>query len=232
MLPEARAATLLTAGRSIPFERRHPDGFFVASVKSEGRPLYEIEIETWDGSRRKRYDPYSFGSSIEQHDVNALREVGTNVVYRVLGAQLGNLDGIDGFRFAVWAPNARRVSVVGDFNEWDGRRHPMRQWQDGGVWELFVPGLKIGQAYKFEIRGPDGSVLPLKADPVAFRAQHPPETASVLNGATRYAWQDKGWMETRGARDPRHSAISIYEVHLGSWARVPDEGNRYSPTRR
>ncbi len=87
VLPEARAATLLTAGRSIPFERRHPDGFFVASVKSEGRPLYEIEIETWDGSRRKRYDPYSFGSSIEQHDVNALREVGTNVVYRVLGAQ-------------------------------------------------------------------------------------------------------------------------------------------------
>ena len=227
VLPEARSAALIVGGAQVPFEKRHPDGFFVAPVRSEGRPLYEIEVEFWDGSRHRRYDPYSFGSSLEQHDVSMLREPGTNLVYRVLGAQLGRLDGIEGFRFAVWAPNARRISVVGDFNEWDGRRHPMRLWRDGGIWELFVPGLKQGQCYKFEIRGPDGSLLPLKADPVAFRAQHPPETASVLHGAAEHGWHDDAWMKKRGERDARHAPISIYEVHLGSWARIPDEGNRY-----
>ncbi|MCJ2073914.1 1,4-alpha-glucan branching protein GlgB [Methylobacterium sp. J-030] len=227
VLPEARSATLVMDGRTAPFEKRHPDGFFVARVEGEHRPLYEIEVESWDGSKRRRYDPYGFGSSIEQYDVAALREVGTNLVQRILGAQSGQLDGIDGFRFAVWAPNARKVSVVGDFNDWDGRRHPMRLWQDGGIWELFVPGLTAGVRYKFEIRGPDGSLIPLKADPVAFAAQHPPETASVTHGAGEFDWRDSGWMSTRGAKDPRHAAISVYEVHLGSWARVPEEGNRY-----
>ena len=227
VLPEAKSAALIVGGAPVPFERRHPDGFWVAKVESQGRPLYEIEVETWDGAKRRRHDPYGFGSSLEQHDVDTLREVGTNLVYKILGAQLGCLDGIDGFRFAVWAPNAKRVSVVGDFNEWDGRRHPMRLWQNGGLWELFVPGLKAGQNYKFEIRGPDGSLLPLKADPVAFAAQHPPQTASVLQGTSEPAWHDAAWMETRGEKDPRHAPISIYEVHLGSWARVPGEGNRY-----
>ena len=227
VLPEAKDATLVTGSERIAFERIHSDGFWVATVKSQGRPLYEIAVEGWDGQERLRNDPYGFGSALEQHDLDALREVGSNVTYRVLGAQSGILDGIEGFRFAVWAPNAKRVSVVGDFNDWDGRRHPMRLWPNGGVWELFVPGLKAGQHYKFEIRGPDGSLLPLKADPVAFRAQHPPETASVLHGSGDPAWHDGQWMATRGEKDPRHSAISIYEVHLGSWARVPDEGNRY-----
>ena len=224
VLPEARSAALVMDGRTVPFEKRHPEGFWVARVEGEHRPLYEVEVESWDGTRRRRYDPYGFGSSIEQYDVASLREVGTNLVYRILGAQSGQLDG---FRFAVWAPNARKVSVVGDFNDWDGRRHPMRLWQDGGIWELFVPGLTAGVRYKFEIRGPDGALIPLKADPVAFAAQHPPETASVTYGVGEFDWRDSGWMSTRGAKDPRHTAISIYEVHLGSWARVPEEGNRY-----
>ncbi|MFC6791905.1 1,4-alpha-glucan branching protein GlgB [Methylobacterium komagatae] len=227
VLPEARAANLILDGRTVPFEKRHADGFFVARVEGEGRPLYEIETEPWDGSTRRRFDPYGFGSSIEQYDVAGLREVGTNLVYRILGAQAGRLDGIDGFRFAVWAPNAKKVSVVGDFNEWDGRRHPMRLWQDGGVWELFVPGLEPGGRYKFEIRGPDGSLVPLKADPVAFAAEHPPATGSILHGLGSFDWRDDGWMGSRGAKDPRHAAISVYEVHLGSWMRVPEEGNRY-----
>ncbi|GEP11563.1 1,4-alpha-glucan branching protein GlgB [Methylobacterium gnaphalii] len=227
ILPEAKSATLLVGGRRVPFEKLHPDGFFVASIESPGRPLYELAIELWDGSERNRYDPYSFGSSLNQHDIDALREIGSNVTYRVLGAHQLRQDGTDGFRFAVWAPNARKVSVVGDFNEWDGRRHPMRLWQNGGVWELFIPGLKSGQCYKYEIRGPDGSLLPLKADPVAFRAQHPPETASVLQGGDEPVWHDKAWMASRGERDPRHVAMSIYEVHMGSWMRVPEEGNRY-----
>ena len=227
VLPEAKGATLITGDARIPFERRHPDGFYVARVDAEHRPLYEIEVEFWDGSKRRRHDPFGFGSSLEQADIANLREIGSNVTYRILGAQIGKLDGIDGFRFAVWAPNAKRVSVVGDFNDWDGRRHPMRLWQDGGVWELFIPGLKPGQHYKFEIRGPDSALLPLKADPVAFAAQHPPETASVLQGTSEFAWSDSEWMQTRGERDPRHAPISIYEVHLGSWARVAEEGNRY-----
>ena len=227
VLPEARAASLILDGRNVPFEKRHNDGFFVARVEGEGRPLYEIEIESWDGATSRRYDPYGFGSSIEQYDVAGLREVGTNLVYRILGAQAGRLDGIDGFRFAVWAPNAKKVSVVGDFNDWDGRRHPMRLWQDGGVWELFVPGLEPGGRYKFEIRGPDGALVPLKADPVAFAAEHPPATGSILHGLGSFGWRDDGWMGSRGAKDPRHTAISIYEVHLGSWMRVPEEGNRY-----
>ncbi|KQO71779.1 glycogen branching protein [Methylobacterium sp. Leaf87] len=227
VLPEAKGATLLTAGQRIPFERKHPDGFFVARVESQGRPLYELAVEDWDGTERTRHDPYGFGSSLEQHDIDALREVGSNVTYRILGAQARDVDGIQGFRFAVWAPNARRVSVVGDFNAWDGRRHPMRLWQNGGVWELFIPGLKAGAHYKFELRGPDGTVLPLKADPVAFAAQHPPETASVLQGTSTPTWSDAKWMETRGVKDPRYVPISIYEVHLGSWARVAEEGNRY-----
>ncbi|GJE39804.1 1,4-alpha-glucan branching protein GlgB [Methylobacterium persicinum] len=227
VLPEARAARLILDGSQVPFEKRHNDGFFVARVEGEGRPLYEIEVETWDGRTSRRYDPYGFGSSIEQYDVAGLREVGTNLVYRILGAQAGRLDGIDGFRFAVWAPNAKKVSVVGDFNEWDGRRNPMRLWQDGGVWELFVPGLEPGGRYKFEIRGPDGALVPLKADPVAFAAEHPPATGSILHGLGSFDWRDDGWMGSRGAKDPRHTAISIYEVHLGSWMRVPEEGNRY-----
>ncbi|MCJ2082867.1 1,4-alpha-glucan branching protein GlgB [Methylobacterium sp. J-090] len=227
VLPEAKGANLLTGGKRIPFERKHPDGFFVAKVESRGRPLYELAVEDWDGTERTRHDPYGFGSSLEQHDIDALREVGSNVTYRILGAQARAVDGIQGFRFAVWAPNARRVSVVGDFNAWDGRRHPMRLWQNGGVWELFVPGLKAGAHYKFELRGPDGALLPLKADPVAFAAQQPPETASVLQGTNDPAWHDAQWMATRGEKDPRHVPISIYEVHLGSWARVAEEGNRY-----
>ena len=227
VLPEARGAALIVGSERVPFEKIHPDGFYVATVESQGRPLYEIAVEQWDGSERRRHDPYGFGSSLQQHDLHALREIGSNVVYRVLGAQALSLDGIEGFRFALWAPNARKVSVVGDFNDWDGRRHPMRLWQDGGVWELFVPGLRQGQNYKYEIRGPDGSLLPLKADPVAFRAQHPPQTASVLQGTAEPQWHDKAWMESRGKSDPRHVAISIYEVHLGSWMRVPEEGNRY-----
>ena len=227
VLPEAKSASLLVGGKRIPFERKHPDGFFVARVPSQGRPLYELAVETWDGEERSRHDPYGFGSSLRQEDIDNLREVGSNVTYRILGAQARNVDGIEGFRFAVWAPNARRVSVVGDFNNWDGRRHPMRLWQNGGIWELFIPGLKAGAHYKYELRGADGTVLPLKADPVAFAAQKPPETASVLQGTSDPEWHDADWMATRGAKDPRHVPISIYEVHLGSWARVAEEGNRY-----
>jgi 1,4-alpha-glucan branching enzyme len=152
--------------------------------------------------------------------------VGSDAIYRKLGAHPATLGGAEGFAFAVWAPNARRVSVVGDFNEWDGRRHPMRLRHDGGIWELFIPELKPGARYKYEIRGAGGDLL-LKADPVAFTAEKTPSTASVLHGPPDFAWADQAWMEQRGVTDPRKAPISIYECHLGSWARVPEQGQRY-----
>ncbi|MGY2052804.1 1,4-alpha-glucan branching protein GlgB [Methylobacterium sp. JK268] len=227
VLPEARAAALVIGDTRVEMERRHPAGFFVGAVAHRGRPDYRIAVEAWDNTERVRRDPYEFGATLAQDEIALLRDVGNDAVQRVLGAQAVTIGGVAGFRFAVWAPNARRVSVVGDFNDWDGRRHPMRLWQDGGVWELFIPDLPAGRHYKFEIRGPDGSLLPLKADPVAFAAQQPPETASRLVGRPQPHWRDGAWMGSRGKADHRNAPISIYEVHLGSWARVPEEGNRY-----
>ncbi|WP_298966869.1 1,4-alpha-glucan branching protein GlgB [uncultured Methylobacterium sp.] len=227
VLPEARAASVLVGEQRHDMVRRHPGGFFVGAFASDRRPDYRIAIEGWDNAERTRRDPYEFGTTLDPEEIRLLRDVGNDAVQRVLGGQAVTIGGVSGFRFAVWAPNARRVSVVGDFNAWDGRRHPMRLWQDGGIWELFIPDLPAGTNYKFEIRGPDGSLLPLKADPVAFAAQHPPETASKLVGRPQPVWRDGAWMAGRGSLDHRHGPISIYEVHLGSWARVPEEGNRY-----
>ncbi len=144
-------------------------------------------------------------------------------LWQVLGAHLMTHEGVDGVHFAVWAPNAERVSVVGDFNVWDGRRNPMRRRGATGVWEIFMPGLAEGTPYKYEIKGPGGQVLPLKADPVGFGSEYPPANASVVR---RIAgdWQDAGWMETRAAKHTTDAPISVYEVHLGSWRRAP--GNR------
>ena len=144
-----------------------------------------------------------------------------------MGAHPLVLNGTAGVGFAVWAPNAQSVSVVGSFNAWDGRTHPMRLHPGCGVWEIFVPGAAAGDAYKFELHGPDGSLLPLKADPYAQQAEHPPATASVVAAPSQHVWQDQAWMEGRAARNGREAPIAVYEVHLGSWRRKPEEGNRY-----
>jgi 1,4-alpha-glucan branching enzyme len=136
------------------------------------------------------------------------------------------IQGIEGVRFAVWAPNARRVSVVGDFNTWDGRRHPMRKRVESGVWELFIPRLAHGSLYQYEILGPRG-LLPLKADPVALQAQLPPGTASIVADPTPFRWTDQQWMADRASNQRLlHAPLSIYEVHAGSWRRRPQDGNR------
>src|SRR5690606_6639471 len=135
-------------------------------------------------------------------------------LYRVLGAHPVVLDGQEGVRFAVWAPNAQGVSVVGDFNHWDGRAHPMRKRIEAGVWEAFVPDVRSGAAYKYEIHDWHGRLLPLKADPVAFRGELRPANASVVHGVPQFAWTDRDWMETRAQHGARHAPISIYEVHL------------------
>ena len=134
------------------------------------------------------------------------------------------IDGVVGTAFAVWAPNARTVSVVGDFNSWDGRLHPMRSLGSAGIWELFVPGVDLGTNYKYEIRTQDGR-LRLKADPVAFYAEVPPGNASRVF-RSEHAWGDDAWIERRALADQLHEPVSIYEVHLGSWRRNPFEENR------
>jgi len=229
LLPEAEAVEVLSPdGATVlgAMMRRHEAGFFVASVRADDRPFYRLRIKTPHGETL-RYDPYSFGPILSGEDLRQIRDVGSDAHYRLLGAHQVDVGGIQGFRFTVWAPTARRVSVVGDFNRWDGRVNPMRLRHDAGVWELFIPELPPGLRYKFEMAGPDGRLLPQKADPVAFASEQPPATASVLHAASGFRWRDDEWISQRAGQDMRKAPMSIYECHLGSWARVPEEGNRY-----
>jgi 1,4-alpha-glucan branching enzyme len=229
MLPGARSARVLSRHEDRvlgEMERLHPDGFFLARFASEHRPHYRLRAESDEGVWIS-IDPYSFGPTLTDEDLATIRDGGDGRLPQILGAHPETIDDAPGFRFAVWAPSAARVSVVGDFNYWDGRRHPMRLRHRTGVWELFIPGLSTGENYKFEIQRPDGEVLPLKADPLAFAAQHPPQTASVLRGLPPIEWNDDDWIAGRDKGDKRKLPMSIYECHLGSWARVPEDGNRY-----
>ncbi len=227
MLPQASRAVLVSADgkRTLaPMERVHAAGLFVGAVRSEAAPRYRLAIDTAEGSAII-VDPYAFGTILDDATLAGLRAVGSDAPYRVLGAHHATIDGVHGFLFAVWAPNAQRVSVVGDFNGWDGRRHPMRDRHDTGVHELFLPHTRVGQRYKFEIRTPSGTLLPLKSDPVAFAAESPPATASILHDVPDFAWTSAAGA-ARFVTDPRREPISIYECHLGSWMRVPEENDR------
>ena len=208
-------------------DRVDDEGFFVAVLPDRRErfryrlrvqfPLATVEFE----------DAYRFASVLGELDIHLLAE-GTHLrSYERLGAHPREIDGVRGVAFAVWAPNARRVSVVGDFCEWDGRRLPMRKRVEAGVWEIFVPHATAGQRYKFEIKGAGGDLLPLKSDPYAFQAEMRPQTASIVHGLPSYDWQDAAWRQTRSACAEPTAPISIYEVHLGSWARVPEEGDRF-----
>ena len=165
-------------------------------------------------------DPFRFGPVLGEMDEYLLGEGTHKRLWHALGAHCLTHEGVAGVHFAVWAPNAERVSVVGGFNVWDGRRHPMRRRGGTGVWETFVPGLAEGEAYKYEIRGPGGALMPLKADPVGFGSEHPPANASVVRRIGG-EFNDADWMAGRGARQNVEAPISVYEVHLGSWRRAP-----------
>ncbi|MXQ09406.1 1,4-alpha-glucan branching protein GlgB [Alphaproteobacteria bacterium GH1-50] len=199
-------------------------GLFSGPV--EGSDAYTLRGEDGDGNTWDTEDPFRFGPVIGEMDEYLLAEGTHERIWKVLGAHTIEHEGVSGVHFAVWAPNARRVSVVGDFNLWDGRRHPMRRRGTTGVWETFVPGQGEGTVYKYEILGANGKTQPLKADPVGFGSQHAPENASVVRDISGYGWKDDEWMAERGARQQRTAPISIYEVHLGSWKRKADEGNR------
>lgn len=176
-----------------------------------------------DGQAWTFEDPYRFGPVLGDLDLHLLGEGSHRKLWKALGAHVTTVDGISGTHFAVWAPNAERVSVVGDFNVWDGCRHPMRRVGASGIWEIFMPGLGDGTLYKYEIAPKHGAPF-MKADPVGFGAQHPPATSSVVRDISGYAWSDGEWMSKRQQAQQKDQPISIYEVHLGSWRRA--DGNR------
>ncbi|MEB2327354.1 MAG: 1,4-alpha-glucan branching protein GlgB [Pseudomonas sp.] len=200
-------------------EQGQVPGFFVTRLLHPQPYLLRIR---WAGGEQVTEDPYSFSPQLGEIDMHLFSEGNHREIGRVFGAQVVEVDGISGVRFAVWAPNARRVSVVGDFNGWDGRRHPMRLRFPSGVWELFIPRLQPGDAYKYEILGPQG-VLPLKADPVALATEHPPGTASVVARPLDYPWRDADWLQRRKALQAYDAPMSIYELHAGSWQRADDD---------
>lgn len=194
-------------------------------------PSHYVLETVWrnaDGSESvfETEDPYAFGLLLGDLDLHLLAEGRHRELGRCLGALPMTIDGVAGTRFAVWAPNARRVSVVGDFNTWDGRRHPMRLRQSAGVWELFIPRIGAGERYKYEMLDANGYPLPLKADPVARATELPPATGSVVAPATPFRWNDDAWMKTRNELRTYSAPLSIYEVHAGSWLRVPEQDCR------
>ncbi|MFP5078033.1 1,4-alpha-glucan branching protein GlgB [Rhizobium sp. YIM 134829] len=201
----------------------HPAGLFAAVVDSIARPLFRIH---WPDAIQETEDPYSFGLLLGDLDLHLFSQGTHYSLGRTFGARPMEIDGVSGVRFAVWAPNARRVSVVGDFNAWDGRRNPMRLRPSAGVWELFLPRLGKGERYKFEVLDAWGNLLPQKADPVARASEAAPATASVVASATPYAWTDDAYMRARAENRSGEEAISVYEVHLASWLRILEEDQR------
>jgi 1,4-alpha-glucan branching enzyme len=229
-LPWAEAMAVVdTASGAVAAEaeRIHPAGFFVASLP-ERRAAFPYRLRATSGGQTHEFeDIYRFPPILGELDLYLLAEGNHLASWQKLGAHPVTHEGVAGVGFAVWAPNARRVSVVGNFNDWDGRRMPMRKHPGAGLWEIFVPGLGAGQCYKYELLGPSGELLPLKADPYAQQAEPPPGTASIIPAPPRHGWRDAGWMAERWRRNERDAPISIYEVHLGSWRRNLAEGGRY-----
>jgi 1,4-alpha-glucan branching enzyme len=224
--PDATSAEcVVEGGPDVPMTPLGVPGTFSAFLQGRSLPLrYRVRFRFPGGGVWEQDDPYRFLPSIGEMDIYLISEGTHRRLWQVLGAHPRQLDGVDGVAFAVWAPNAQGVSVVGDFCRWDDRRLPMRLLGASGVYELFVPGVSAGALYKYRIIGPGGE-LRVKADPFAQAMELPPSTASRV-AASSYQWGDAEWMAGRRERDPRRSPMAVYEVHLGSWARVIEEGNR------
>jgi 1,4-alpha-glucan branching enzyme len=224
--PDVRGVELTEFGNPdhTPFQRIHADGLFELIVASATRDDFDYRVRLlWpDGSSSEIDDPYRYGPVLTDFDVYLLGEGTHFEAFNKLGARTITHGIRTGVHFAVWAPNARRVSVVGNFNAWDGRVHPMRAIVPGGYWEIFIPDLGQGDPYKFEVIGADGSRV-LKSDPCGRYFEVPPQTASIVWDGTGHEWQDEAWMRARATRDQwQRLPMSTYEVHLGSWQRSPD----------
>jgi 1,4-alpha-glucan branching enzyme len=239
--PAARSVELrlVSTGALVPMARRHSAGVYEVRLKpgaatgtasgstpATERPDYRLRITFAPDHILEIDDPYRYGRVLTDFDLHLLAEGTHHHVYDKLGSHLVSFGGTKGVHFAVWAPNAERVSVIGDFNGWDGRVTPMRLLVPNGVWEIFIPGLGEGEKYKFEIRSRAGAILK-KTDPFARAFEAPPQSAAVVRDVGRYAWGDHDWMATRPARGAwLDRPMAIYEAHLGSWARVPEDGDR------
>jgi 1,4-alpha-glucan branching enzyme len=218
---ETLVARATHAGWSAPLERRQAEGVFEGFARGAApHDAYRLHALNAGGAWSFD-DPFRFGPVLGPVDDHLLMEGAHRRLFERLGAQLVTHEGAEGVSFAVWAPHARRVSLVGDFNSWDGRRHPMRKRVDSGLWEIFIPDLGEGAVYKYEIIGSDGGLLPLKADPFGFAAELRPSTASVVARTDNFTWHDQQHRAARPA-DPRRTPMSTYEVHLGSWRRGED----------
>lgn len=200
-------------------------GFYAALIPGKTVFSYDYVVEYEDGVLKKIKDPYNFKPQIDKRDTDKFNAGIHYTIYDKLGAHPMEIDGVQGVYFAVWAPNAVRVSTVGDFNGWDGRIHQMRRLWDSGIFEIFIPGVKAGDCYKFELKA-KGGLTYLKADPYAFGQQLRPETASVVRDLTGFDWKDQKWMKKRKAAQAVNAPISIYELYLGSFAK-PEDGSRY-----
>jgi 1,4-alpha-glucan branching enzyme len=218
-LPQAQSARVLLGDAVVPMQKRHPNGLFVAELQSKP-DAYRFEIEDWQGGTSVIEDPYRFLPIISEFDLYLHGEGTLYESWETWGAHIQTIDGVAGVRFAVWAPNAEYVSVTGDFNEWDVRRHPMRL-RNAGIWEIFLPGAKEGDSYKYLVRSRHLGHQQLKADPFGFRSEVPPKSASIVHDVDNYVWHDTQWMDTRAEHQWLKEPVSIYEVHLESWMRLP-----------
>ena len=226
--PEAIKAEVVVIGKDPQvMEKCHPGGLFACFLPDQHLPVsYKVRFTFFDGNQWESNAPYRFMPTLGDLDLYLAGEGTHYRVYERLGAHVQEIDGVRGVSFAVWAPNARRVSVVGDFNRWDGRLFPMRQMGSSGIWELFVPEIGQGTLYKYEIKTAEGE-LRIKTDPYAFAMELRPGTASVVWELEAYEWHDAAWMDMRTRQNLRQEPMAVYEVHLGSWMRVAEEGNRW-----
>jgi 1,4-alpha-glucan branching enzyme len=220
-------------GRRRPMRRIHPAGLYEAICPVEDgqdahlvKGGYKLSVTDKHGGQRTMHDPYAFDPLLTDYDLHLLGEGTHWDSYRRMGAQLRKIDGVSGVNFAVWAPNAEGVSVIGNFNQWSGKAHAMRKHVPGGVWELFVPGLGVGDLYKFAIKQPGGHVIE-KCDPYGFAAELPPRTANIVADLDNFTWSDGQWISGRPERQGLDAPMSIYEVHLGSWQRDPQSPDRW-----
>ena len=241
--PEATSVYVLwDSGHGLyPGVRSHADGVYVANIPEPAANApgpdavetaiaptsYRLRISYKDGRTVETYDAYAFPPVLTGFDLHLMGEGTHYLKYEKLGAHVRQTDGVSGVHFAVWAPNARRVSVVGNFNHWDGRTNPMRNCGPSGVWEIFLPGLGEGELYKFEIISRSGALLEPKSDPYGFCAELRPKTSSVVYDIDRYTWKDAEWIATRAKREWLRAPISIYEVHLGSWRLDGADGKQW-----
>ena len=227
-LPDAAGITVIDYAnkrKKYPMERLHADGFFEVTIADREEWFrYQLEYTDADGNTWRSYDPYSFSPTLSEFDRH-LFGAGTHYeIYEKMGGRLMTHEGARGAAFSVWAPNAKAVSVIGDFNNWDARRSPMRRLGESGIWELFLPAAAEGDKYKFHVTQCDGRVVD-KTDPYGVYAEVRPNNASVLYPLKRYKWKDRRWMTARRKYDFRTAPMNIYEVHLGSWKRA--EGDRF-----